>query len=221
MPKAASNIPIVTHLSPSSPTSEAYRILRINIDFAGNGNELKTIAVVSSNRGEGKTTTLLNLAVAYAQAGRKVLVVDGDLRHPSLHLAFGGDNRVGLTSLFAASSPNLNEIVRSTGIENVDCITSGSAISNPSELAASKKMDALLDELKTRYDVILIDTPPSSAFIDAKVIAAKSDGVLVVVEYGKVKRAAAQKLKEDLAHVKANVIGTVFNKSDGTVTAAY
>lgn len=220
MPRAATSVPIVTHSNPSSSTSEAYRILRINIDFAG--SEIKTIAVTSANRGEGKTTTSLNLAVAYAQAGKRVALVDADLRKPAVHLSFGWDNAIGLTSGFTKTNAlSVMEITKDTNIDNLYCVTSGPSVHNPSELLASKHMDSLLDELKQRFDVVIVDTPPSSSFIDAKVIASKCDGVIIVVEHGKVKRSVAAKVKEDLQHVKANIIGTVFNKINGTSAGLY
>jgi capsular exopolysaccharide synthesis family protein len=211
MPRANSNKVIMLHAFPHSPLSDAYRNLRINIDFAAAKRDIRTIAVISAHPAEGKTTTALNLAVAYAQVGKKVLLVDADTRKPSMHVSFRTDNGIGLTNLLVQQN-KASEAIKATDIQNLSILTAGQVHYNIAELLASRAFDELLDEMKQAFDLILIDTPPALALMDAKIIAAKSDGVLLVVEYRKVKRDEASRLKEDLAEVNANLLGVAFNK---------
>lgn len=169
------------------------------------------ITITSANRGEGKTTTAVNLAVATVQAGKKVVLVDVNLRNPAVHLAYGLTNRQGL-SQYLTGEMSLTELIRDTSIQSLSVITSGPVPPNPYDLLTSDKMNALFAELKQRYDVILIDTPPILTLTEAKIMAAGSDGVLLVVEYGKLNRAIAKKIQEDLTLMKANLLGIVFNK---------
>lgn len=211
---------IVMLSQPDSPASEAYRTLRINLDFAAVDKEVQTIAITSAIRDEGKTATALNLAAAYARAGKKVLLVDADLRKPSIHQAFFGDNGAGLTNLIAMNKET-SEVVRHSPIENLSVITSGPLPPSPSELLASHRLDALLKEWKLSYDMILLDTPPSFTLMDARIVAAKCDGTLLVMEYGRVKRAIAKRVKDDLIQVKAQLLGVVLNKINDKETEAY
>jgi capsular exopolysaccharide synthesis family protein len=220
MPKATANQASIMQVNPGMPIFETYRTLRINIEFSAFEREVRTIAVTSANQGEGKTSTAFNLAVAYAEAGKKVVLVDADLRKPAVHLTLMGDNSSGLTT-YLANQTALNVIIKETHISNLSVIPSGPLPPNPSELLAAKRMTQLLEELKRTYDVILIDTPPALSLTDAKIMAAISDGVLLVVEYGKVKRAVAKKIKDDLAHVKANLLGVVLNKLSTKDADAY
>ncbi|SFL10741.1 capsular exopolysaccharide family [Paenibacillus sp. 1_12] len=211
MPKPSTSPPILMQINPNSLTSEAYRSLRFNIEFSDFEHEVKTIAITSANRGEGKTTTALNLAVAYAQMGKKVVLLDADLRKPSVHIAFGGDSSRGLTS-FLNERSSMNEIIHESYVDGLSIIIAGAIPPNPSELLASKQMNVLLAELKNSYDLIIIDTPPVLMLTDAKVVASKCDGVLLVVEYGKVKRREGKKVKDELMLAKAKLIGVVLNK---------
>lgn len=220
MPKPFTNSAIIMQTNPGSPTSEAYRSLRFNIECSVFDRGVQTITITSANRGEGKTTTALNLAVAYTQIGKKVILLDADLRNPSIHLAFGEDNSRGLTS-FLTNQSGSNEIIRKTYVENLSIIMSGSKPSNPSELLLSKQMNSLLAELKQSYDLIIVDTPPILTLTDAKIMAAKCDGVLLVVEYGKVKRNIAKKVKEELMLSKAKLMGVVLNKINSQDAEAF
>ncbi|TDG00302.1 CpsD/CapB family tyrosine-protein kinase [Paenibacillus piri] len=211
---------ILMQTHPDSAAAEAYRTLRINIDFAIAERGIKTIAVTSVQQDEGKTTTALNLAVAYARAGKKVLLVDADFRKPAVHRAFGNSNGFGLADGLIRQRP-LDGLIQASGIDNLSIITTGPAPSSPSEMLASDKLDELLAELKRGYDMVLIDTPPSLGLIDAKIVASKCDGVLLVVEYRKVKRAAAKRVKDELTNVKAHVLGVVFNKINSKDAEAY
>lgn len=212
--------PIITHENPKSPISEAYRALRTNIQFSAIDEDLRVMMVTSAGPGEGKSTTINNLAVAYAQADKKVLLVDADLRKPTLHNTFNVSNRWGVTSLLT-NQARLEEVIRNSSISNLDILTSGPIPPNPSEILASKRLTGLLDELKNRYDIILIDTPPAIAVTDAQIVATKCDGVILVVDSGNVKREIAMKAKANLEHVQARILGVVLNNVDRRNKEAY
>jgi capsular exopolysaccharide synthesis family protein len=205
--------PIITDTNPKSPISEAYRTLRTNIDFSSIDEQLNVIMLTSAGPGEGKTTTASNLAAAYAQADKKVLLIDADLRKPTLHHMFVRSNRWGLTNIIAGQT-TVKEVICETDINNLHLLTSGPIPPNPSEILASKKMSALLEELKLTYDMIIIDTPPALAVTDAQIVATKCDGVILVIDSGKVKREVAMKVKASLEHVKARILGAVLNNLD-------
>lgn len=212
--------PIITDINPKSPISEAYRALRTNIEFSAVDEQLKVIMLTSAGPGEGKSTTAANLAVAYAQADKKVLLIDADLRKPTMHHTFLKTNRRGLTNIIAGQGSS-KEIIMETDINNLDLLTSGPVPPNPSEILGSKRMNAILEELKLIYDVIIIDTPPALAVTDAQIVATKCDGVILVVDSGKVKREAAIKVKANLEHVKARILGVVLNNLDRKNSDAY
>lgn len=202
---------LVTSLDPKSSVTEAYRVLRTNIQFSSIDRPINVIMISSAQRGEGKTTTVSNLAVAYAQEGKKVLLIDTDLRDPSLHLVFSQPNRVGLTSILT-NQYSWQEVVKDTGIDNLSVITGGPVPPNPSEMLGSYKMHNLIDELRTEYDVILIDTPPVLAVTDGLILSVLCDGVIMVVVAGKVEKERVKKAKSSLEHVNAKILGVVLNK---------
>jgi capsular exopolysaccharide synthesis family protein len=205
--------PIITDINPKSPISEAYRTLRTNVDFSAIDEPVKVIMLTSAGPGEGKSTTASNLAVAYAQSDKKTLLIDADLRKPTLHHTFVRSNRWGLTNIIAGQT-KASEVICKTDINNLELLTSGPIPPNPSEILASKKMTALLEELKLAYDIIIIDTPPALAVTDAQIVATKCDGVILVIDSGKVKREVAMKVKASLEHVKARILGAVLNNLD-------
>lgn len=212
--------PLIAYTNPKSPISEAYRTLRTNIQFSAIDEELRTIMVTSAGPSEGKTTTIVNLAITYAQAEKKVVLVDADLRKPTLHHTFGVSNRLGLTSVLAGQS-QLADVVKSSDVPRLDLLTSGPIPPNPSEILASKRMNALLEQLSQEYDTVLIDSPPALAVTDAQIISTRCDGVLLVVDSGKVKREAAMKAKANLEHVQARILGVVLNNIDRRHGEAY
>jgi capsular exopolysaccharide synthesis family protein len=218
MPKLSTKSGILIQ-NPDSPVSEAFRSLRFNLDYFLD-QELKAIAITSAGQGEGKTTMALNLASASAQIGRKVLLIDTDLRSPSIHFSFGEDNDSGLTS-FLTGQLSAREIVRETYIDNLSIILSGPILPNPADLLASNAMSSLLTEMKRNYDLIILDAPSILPLTDAKIITSKCDGVVLVVGYGKLKRHAAKRVKEELALTKAKLIGVVLNRMKNQEVAAY
>ncbi|CAN7341096.1 MULTISPECIES: CpsD/CapB family tyrosine-protein kinase [unclassified Paenibacillus] len=220
MSNSTNKRPIITHQNPKSPISEAYRALRTNIQFSSIDEELRVIMVTSAGPGEGKSTTLINLAVAYAQTDKKVLIIDGDLRKPTMHHTLRVSNRWGLTNLLT-NQLTIREVLQDTFIPNLQIITSGPIPPNPSEILASKKMISTIDELKQSFDVILIDAPPAIAVTDSQIIASRTDGVILVVNSDRTKREAVLKAKQNLDNVRARILGVVLNNVDRKNKDAY
>jgi non-specific protein-tyrosine kinase len=202
---------LITVADPRSPVSEAYRTLRTNLDFSSLDKPVKTMLVTSAGPEEGKSTVLANLAVTTAQTGRKVILVDCDLRRPTLHNIFNLKNDVGLTTMVvddvAMESPPLQD----TGVEGLQLVSSGPLPPNPSELLGSRRMEEIVAALLERADVVLFDAPPVVAVTDAAVLAAKVDGVLLVINAGGTKRDYARAAKARLEKVNADLLGAVLN----------
>lgn len=220
MSRTTNKRPIITDINPKSPISEAYRTLRTNIEFSSFDEQIKVIMLTSAGPGEGKSTTAANLAVAFAQADKKVLIMDADLRKPTLHHTFSKTNRWGLTNIIAGQAIT-KDVISQTEINNLDLLASGPIPPNPSELLASKRMSALLEELKLIYDIIIVDTPPALAVADAQIMSTKCDGVILVIDSGKVKREVALKVKTNLEHVNARILGAVLNNIDRKNAESY
>lgn len=210
MPRLTHETKLIMDVNPSSIISEAYRNLKTSIQFSKWNDKLQVIAVASTMSGEGKTTTISNLAVSYAQEGKKVVLVDADLRRPSIHRGFALSNKVGLSNLLA-NQCTLDEVVRPTYIEHLAVIPSGPVPPNPGELLSSNQLNRMLDDLRESYDIILFDTPPLLAVADGVIVAALCDGVVLVVQVGKVKRQLIKKAKARLEHVNAQILGVVLN----------
>lgn len=202
---------LIVHEDPKSPVSEAYRILRTNIQFSSLDNPVKTIVITSAGPGEGKTTSIINLGIAMVQSGLKVLLIDGDLRNPQIHKILGTLNRLGLTDVLV-NEPDYKEGVSSTYIEGLEILSAGTIPPNPSELLASNKMKQLLGGISKDYDFVLIDTPPAAVVTDASVLAAVADGTILVCASGRVPIEGAKRAKESLKNVNANIIGVILNK---------
>lgn len=202
---------LITHFEPKSPISEAYRTFRTNLQFAKLDTPLRTILVTSSGPGEGKSTTVANLAITMAQMGTRTLLVDSDLRRPVLHSIFSLQRAPGLTNYLAGNVP-LGEIVQPTPMENLSLLTCGILPPNPSELLGSKKMKKLLEELKDRFEIILFDSPPVIAVTDAAVLSTLLDGVVLVASSGSTTRDALIRANSLLENVKGRLLGGVLNK---------
>lgn len=203
---------LVTALHPKSPTAEMYRILRTNLQFSALDNPPRTLMTTSPNPGEGKSTTLANLGVVMAQQGQRVVLVDTDLRKPTLHRFFGLPNSVGLTTALLQGTPVADGFVQPTRIENLQVLTSGPLPPNPAELIGSERFKALLEDLKRHADVVLLDSPPVLAVTDAAILARQVDGVLMVVEAGGTRRPLAANAKDALEKVGAKVLGVALNR---------
>lgn len=205
------NNSLVTISNPRSPVAEAYHSLRTNLEFSSPDKPLRSMVVTSAGSDEGKSTTLANLAVTMAQAGKKVILVDCDLRRPSQHQIFHAANNTGLTDLVRDETLLANPPLQDTPVSNLKLLTSGQLPPNPSELLGSRRMDEIVAALLTRADMVLFDAPPIIAVTDAALLSAKVDGVLLVVSAGKTKREHARKARELLEKVNARLIGTVLN----------
>jgi len=213
---------LITVSEPHSPISEAYRTLRTNLDFASLDQALKTLVVTSAGVGEGKSTTLANLAVVSAQAGRKVVLVDADLRRPAMHKLFGLGNEAGLTTLMMDESAFSSPPLQASGIEGLSLLTSGPLPPNPAELLGSRRMEDVIAALAEGADQVFFDTPPVVAVTDAAVLATKVDGVLLVISAGKTRREYARTAVHRLGQINARLVGSVLtNVEMGTGFTGY
>jgi polysaccharide biosynthesis transport protein len=203
---------LITMLQPRSPTAEAFRILRTNLQFSVVDQALQTVMLTSSGPSEGKSLTAANLAVVIAQAGAKTLLIDADLRRPTQHEIFQLDNNVGLSLLLLKNPLPVDDILQNSSIENLRIITAGPLPPNPAELLGSKRMAALLDMLKQRADFIVIDSPPILVVSDSLALATHIDATLFVVDAGRTRRGPAQHSKEALAAIGASIAGVVLNR---------
>lgn len=172
--------------------------------------ELKTILVTSSTPGEGKSTNAANLGVVFAQEGKRVLIIDGDLRKPTLHYTFNTFNKVGLSNVIAKKAA-FYEAIQETFIVGLNVLTSGPVPPNPSELLASKAMDVLLFDVRKDYDVIIIDAPPLLSVSDSQILANKCDGTILIANTGVVEKSAVQKAHAILSNSQSIIIGVVLN----------
>ena len=190
---------------------EAYKTLRTNVSFSLTGEEsCKVIMLTSAMQGEGKSTTALNLAISYAMADRKVLIVDCDLRRPKLARLLQMNSKVGLSNLIM--NPKLKEdAILSSRIAGLDVMLSGDIPPNPSELLGSARMQRLIGELRASYDFIILDSPPVNMVTDAVVLAPEVDGVLFLVRANHTDRGAVVHAVEQLEYAKAKVLGFVLN----------
>ncbi|WP_137790971.1 CpsD/CapB family tyrosine-protein kinase [Bacillus sp. E(2018)] len=204
---------LITHINPKSPISEQYRTIRTNIQFASIDEDLKTLMVTSASPGEGKSTTVANLAVVLAQQGKRVLLIDADLRKPTVHYTFKVSNIYGITNVLTRQR-TLTEAIVTTTIPDVDVLPSGPVPPNPSEIIDSKSMTHLIEEAKALYDYVLFDTPPIMVVTDAQVLAHRVDGVIMVISSGKTEIESALKGKELLENANAKILGTVLNEKE-------
>jgi len=193
------------------PVGEAFRVLRTNIQFANVDSTVRTLLVTSSGPGEGKTSVAANLGAVMAQNGRKVLLVDADLRKSCLHRHFGIPNHTGLTSLLLNNAGQREGIVEAD-IPNLFVLPSGPPPPNPSELLSSQRMSRLIEEFQTFVDIVVFDSPPVLVCADAMVLASQTDGVVFVVDSRSTHRDAAQRALEMLRNVEARVLGGVLNR---------
>ncbi|SDM56199.1 MULTISPECIES: CpsD/CapB family tyrosine-protein kinase [Bacillaceae] len=201
---------LITKMNPRSPISEQYRTIRTNLQFAAVDEELKTMMVTSSGPSEGKSSTVANMAIVFAQQGKSVLLIDGDMRKPTLHYTFRMDNRFGLSNVLVGEK-SLGESVVQSDVPNLDLLSCGPIPPNPSELLGSKAMERMLEEASGRYDLVIFDTPPVLAVTDAQILANLCDGALMVVRSKQTEYEAAQKAKELLQPAKAKLLGVVLN----------
>ncbi|MEE9125687.1 MAG: AAA family ATPase, partial [Planctomycetota bacterium] len=228
---------LVTHCDPKSPTAEAYRTIRTAIDK--NGTDAgQVIMVTSSVGGEGKTTTAANLAVTFAQMGRRTLLVGADLRKPDIHKLFGLDNESGLANVLVEGLPlekathgvselilgdlGMEVVFLTPGLDNLYVMSCGKASLNPAEILSSEATAGIFQELRETYDVVIVDTPPVISVTDAAILCAVADGVVMVYELGKVPRDVLKRANAHLQLADARMLGVVLNdvKADAASTLA-
>lgn len=202
----------VVEKNPKSIVSESYKALRTNIQYSAIDEKIKTILITSSDPDEGKSTTTGNLAMSLAMDDKKVLIIDCDLRKPSIHKLFNQSNTVGLSEVLVRKE-TFPEVVNKYG-DNIDVLTSGNIPPNPSEMLGSKAMSDLLNVLEEYYDYIILDSPPINVVTDSQLLATKVDGVLLVVRAEKTKKEEVKKAKDKIDKVNGKIIGSILNGTD-------
>lgn len=203
---------LFSHILPKSAIAESFRTLRTNIAFSAHTGQHRTILVTSPVPGDGKSTVTSNLGVVLAQAQKRVLIIDCDLRKPVMHSCFSLDKASGLTNLLVQDlSPD--EVVSATEVEGLYVIASGPIPPNPSELLGSPKMAGLLAKVAEQYDVVLLDAPPLIAVTDAVLLAPMVDSVLLVLKAGSSRVELAMEAKNQLVKANAKSIGVVLNEA--------
>ncbi|MBS0659879.1 MAG: polysaccharide biosynthesis tyrosine autokinase [Verrucomicrobia bacterium] len=207
------NIRLLHKNPPDIPDAEAYRILRTNIEFNRKSADANTISMVSGGPGEGKSTTLANLAYICAQGGYSVLICDADLRRPTQHKLFEISNAIGLTN-FLTTNLNLEDVILPTGIENLSIIPSGILPADAVGILNSQRMSDMIAELKTRYDIIFFDSPPILGVSDGSVLSSEVDQSIIVVQHRRFPKAMLKRVKQAVTNVGGTVLGVVLNNVD-------
>lgn len=196
-----------------SPITEQYRTIRTNMQFSAIDEDLRSVLVTSTGPSEGKSLTTANLAIVFAQQGKKVLLIDADLRKPTVHYTFRLNNTFGLSN-YLVGDYELEKTVQKTNVDNLDIMTCGPIPPNPSELLGSKSMKKLLENSQEIYDIVIFDTPPVLAVTDSQILSNLVDGVLLVVRSKQTEKEAAKRAKDLLEKADANILGAVLNDRD-------
>lgn len=212
---------LITLTDPRSPVSEAYRTLRTNLSFYSLDTPLRSLVVTSPAAGEGKSTTVANLAVTMAQSGRRTLLVDCDLRRPSLHELLDKPAEPGLTNVLLGETEEIP--IQPTAVDNLYLLSAGPQPPNPADMLGSRRLDTILARVVDEFDMVLFDAPPVIAVTDAAVLGAKVDGVLLVIQAGKTRRDHAERAKELLEKAHVRIVGATLTNApkDRTVGDYY
>lgn len=208
-------------LFPRSATAEAYRTVRSNIEFASIEAPARTLLITSAVPGEGKTTTAANLAIAFAQSGRRVLLLDADLRDPGVHQMFDLPNENGLTDLIRSEGAGADQVTKATEVQNLRILTAGALPPNPAELLGSRRMRGVLEQLHASCDLIVVDSPPLHVVSDAAVLGSFLDATVLVIQAGRTRRATIRESAEALARADARVLGVVLNEISENASSEY
>ncbi|MGB6423377.1 MAG: polysaccharide biosynthesis tyrosine autokinase [Anaerolineales bacterium] len=203
---------LVTANAPMLPISEAFRVLRTNLQFSFVDKPPNSISVTSPGPTEGKSINLANLAVVMAQSGRKVIIVDTDLRRPVQHRIFNLPNRYGLSDVVLDTKVSVSEQVQETSIENLYLLSSGALPPNPTELLGSSRMKAIIGDLESDFDLVIFDSPPVLVVADAVILGSYMDGVIIISDVGRTRSAELKRSVEELQRGRANVVGVVLNR---------
>lgn len=201
----------VSYSNPSSQIAEQFRTIRTNIQFSSINKKHKTLIITSPSHGEGKTTSAINLAISLSQQGDKVLLVDANLRRPTVHSTFNLKDALGLSEVLIGKATIEDAIVQ-TQIGQLEVLPSGMTPPNPAELIGSKAMSQFIKEITDEYDVILFDSPPVLETTDTKLLAGQCDGVILVLTSGKTDREKAIEANRLLNLVRAKVLGVILNE---------
>ncbi len=212
---------LIIHEAPKSPISEAIRTLRTNLTYKMNKTGENMFLITSSALGEGKSWTASNLSIAFTQSKQRVLLIDADLRKGRQHEIFDVDNTTGLSSVLDSRKickgsvyldEEMDKLIKPTGIENLFVIPTGITPHNPSELLESHQLEAILENVKDKFDVIIVDAPPANIVTDSIVLCNKVDGVIFTCAIGKARRETLLETKEKILNVGGNILGVVINK---------
>ena len=209
---------LLTHEDPKSPISEAYRSLRTSLMYDDSEESCKIILVSSSGPGEGKTTTVANLAITYANMGKKTLLIDADLRKPVIHNMFKTDLQKGFTNYLSGNEKDIKKLFYNSDVKNLSIINSGAIPPNPSELLASKNMKEFIEEIKTKFDIVLFDTPPKIAVTDAFIIDKYVDKKLLIIRASVTQKGALTRTLVNMENMSSSLDGVVFNGVDESNT---
>lgn len=212
---------LISYMDPKSLNAEQFRTIRTNIEFAQLDKTMKNLLVSSSIPAEGKSTVASNLAYVIAQTDKRVLLVDADLRKPTVHRTFKLNNEQGLTTLLSNADLKFNQVVQHSRDLNLYFLPSGPIPPNPSEILGSGRMTLLMQELGQYFDIVIYDAPPITAVTDPQILATKVDGVVMVVRQGYTRKEEVKKAKEALDNVNANILGYVLNGKELSDSAGY
>lgn len=212
---------LITVTKPNSVVAEQFRTIRTNIQFSMIDRDLKTIIFTSSGPWEGKSTVAANIATVFADQGKKVVLIDADMRKPTVFRTFNIQNTHGLSNLITSRDIKVEDIVQHVDDADLDIISSGPIPPNPSELLNSNRMNEVIKELESIYDLVLFDMPPVVSVTDAQIMATKTDGVVFVIRRGIAHTEDVKQAKELLDMVHANVLGVVFNGVEKKTDRSY
>lgn len=204
---------LVTLIEPTSFITESYKLLRTNLNFKNSNNRYQVMLVTSAGKGEGKSNTISNLAVTFAQAEKRVLLIDADLRLPHVSTIFNIDKQKnGLSNVLVDELPIDTQVIKLENLDKLEILIAGNKHVSPTELLNSEAFEELIKQCREKYDVILIDTPPVLSFADASIISKVADGVLLVVAAHETKKSTIVEAKKNLDKVGATVIGVILTK---------